>query len=1631
MPNKLKELVELRTHNSKHFLNDDGSKTAEISITPIHYKDENGKWQDIDLSIVDESTFDVLNTDVSDSAAKITSTFQDVKNDVKYAKQNKLFNKDSFDFQSIKLPYKSKIPRFFKRGYSVGKGNDKLTFIPVNANAVRASINGNKATYVNVWQDVDVELEILPNKLKETLTLKSSASPTSFSFEVEGNLADDLTAGTLKLQSAWLKDANGTKRDVTQTVRRDTNNGKVYLDMNADVSGLVYPVVIDPTVVIQPDATSGKDTELVKGNPSYSYGNVTFMNVGNLGNTDGDYNYTLIQFPLSSIPSNVLVNSATMSLYITNSGSTSSEVVEVHRITSVWDESTATWNNPPTYDSNIITTEPLIDFGQWHTFDLTSEIGNYINGSLVNNGWLLKASGAINSQFVQYVSSDDTTVSNHPKLTVDYIDASPSVPKVTFPNGGETLDKVETITWNASTDPNDNPNNLTYQIQLSTDNGSTWNYISEQTSQGTLQFMYDFSNEPETTQGLIRIRAYDGVGYGAWDESDSTFTILHSTPINFTSTSTTNSSTIAKSRYAQFATATSTSLSQSTATGTVGHVKFFTITSISTSQSSATSRITIPYGRATSKSVSISVAKGGGIFKSQTTSETTSQTVSIGKTYTPLGLGRIDKYLKPKKLTVRLAKPDGTIIADLNESYNRKYNPKMGSLDELSFSLPYKVEKRMKIVDNPHIDMLRDRYLLEVSDGSIVEWFRIDTIEDNADDKDIMNVHAFSLGIEIQDKVVRNISEVSKTATEIMNLALQETNWSVGYVDADFDLLYRGFDIPDTDRLNFLYEIAKEFDGVLEFDTINRKVNLKKQDLIGQDKGLTLTFEKYMKSVNKESDSNNIVTYLIPHGQNDLSLNSVSPTGASGIEDLSFFLYPFERDGNGNVIKSSYYMSDGLAGAILDYYALINSKQTDFDNLLSTRDSLNATLTTQQNDMNQLNTDMAIIQDNLDVQKANETYTFYNFTYTGTAITKTTTLDTAKYYTVMMCVSDTTNLTVSVDGTVRTLTSNIWSVFKLSNQSSNSIDVSGTSTNSIVDIYVLEITSDEFSTASNETTLLNKYNDLYKQDQIDVKQTNIDSTQSQLDQNQTDINNLGQTLSLENNFTPEQLIERNAYIIERHMNFSSITDSHDLKTEAEKALKSLNTPKTVIKTNIVNFLSIVEAQRDWDKLNIGDTVTVKYEQIGVNVKAKIIELSIDYEDGSIDITIANTKDIKDDLQSFIDKVDRAVSTSTTVDLSRTKWNGYGQELGKINDIINNAFDANARNIKAGVNNCISISGRGIIVTNPDRPNEMIIIQSGTVSLSMNGGQDWQTAITPQNIVAEKILGKLILSDKMTIGDANGILSILGDQIVITDNNDVVRTRLGQYATGKYGLQLMNSSGDEVVLDETGMLQTWQQGYADNVDSAHPISINIYIPTNALSVKQCILRFKLLAFRAYSKSTMSAGSGTVTSSSGGYVSTSTSSGGGSTTTSAAENYISGTYGHDHGIPDGTMIDTIPNSAYSGESVIFVKSGQHNHTVNLPSHSHNFTVPSHSHNVSIPSHTHDISYGIYEGGTPSGVGIVINGTDRTTDLGGSWSIDMDNLDITSYLSIGQWNTIELSSSSIGRIDATIFIQTFMGI
>ena len=275
-----------------------------------------------------------------------------------------------------------------------------------------------------------------------------------------------------------------------------------------------------------------------------------------------------------------------------------------------------------------------------------------------------------------------------------------------------------------------------------------------------------------------------------------------------------------------------------------------------------------------------------------------------------------------------------------------------------------------------------------------------------------------------------------------------------------------------------------------------------------------------------------------------------------------------------------------------------------------------------------------------------------------------------------------------------------------------------------------------------------------------------------------------------------------------------------------------------------------------------------------------------------------------------------------------------------------------------------------------------------------------------------------LYNKVKITSAGGIQ--------VFDAAEVERVQIGNYAVDKYGIEIKNAAGDATVLDQDGIIQSWGDSYADNVDATHKLKIKFYIPTETLSVKKVLLNFSLEAFRAYETGAASGGSSSPTSEENGdhvhlimtYNSTINDivsvvkAAGGSVNVHAANE---STRWFTTGDASGGAGAEVGMESSSGSTNIYSKIASGKHT----------------HDVTISAHTHDITYGIYESTSATGVKVYVDGTLRLDNGGAGYTTDQDNLDLSTWITTAGWHYIELSSTQLGRINCVYFMQVFLGV
>lgn len=510
----------------------------------------------------------------------------------------------------------------------------------------------------------------------------------------------------------------------------------------------------------------------------------------------------------------------------------------------------------------------------------------------------------------------------------------------------------------------------------------------------------------------------------------------------------------------------------------------------------------------------------------------------------------------------------------------------------------------------------------------------------------------------------------------------------------------------------------------------------------------------------------------------------------------------------------------------------------------------------------------------------------------------------------------------------------------------------------------------------------------------------------------------------------------------------SIGDPAQLKAKAQQVLAKVSKPRYNYRVQMVDLRTLPEWAHEDFKL--GDMVDVIDEEMGISVRLRIIRHRYNvFQPWKCEVEIGDPViELKDLLASSAKASEFVKSVLSRNPSLSNLWKGFVDAF---------ATEINTRRGKliwtGDVLEAIEVDADGAPT------GRRVRITPGGIGVSTDGGQTYRTAVTGLGVLANTV----IVNELYALATDDGLTKLAGDGLHVYDRNQIERLIAGRWLEGAeehFGLRVKAQDGQTVLLDDRGLLQTWQEGYPVNVGPGYPAEYTIYIPPETRLIRRALLRFKFQKFRAHGKAAASSGGTTVTSSTTttlAYTSALPFYDPPGTTSDVGDTWLGTTYmdedgfhshsgttgpvdqgNHNHGIVPGTWLATA-----DGGSVQFVAShGSHTHSFTTGgagshshgrwvAHRHQYGIPGHNHSVSVPDHSHAIEYGIYEGSLPASVTVEINGVDRTSELGGPFSSDQAGLDIAPFLLIGQWNTIRLGSSQLGRLDAKIFVQILVGV
>lgn len=190
--NNLEELVDKRGLFSKQFSNSDGTITAASYPFPIHFKDVNGDWQNLDNSMVDYVVYNSSSSFLFKNAS-YGSEFLTLKNNP-YIQV--LINKETSETDLVRVSVDD---------YAISWGLEELLDSSVNlleekeATLYNLSNVTSGVKYENAYQNTDLFYYISSDNLKEEIVINERNSLTKLVYNITTNLKPIKTEHNLVL----------------------------------------------------------------------------------------------------------------------------------------------------------------------------------------------------------------------------------------------------------------------------------------------------------------------------------------------------------------------------------------------------------------------------------------------------------------------------------------------------------------------------------------------------------------------------------------------------------------------------------------------------------------------------------------------------------------------------------------------------------------------------------------------------------------------------------------------------------------------------------------------------------------------------------------------------------------------------------------------------------------------------------------------------------------------------------------------------------------------------------------------------------------------------------------------------------------------------------------------------------------------------------------------------------------------------------------------------------------------------------------------------------------------------------------------------------------------------------------
>lgn len=251
----------------------------------------------------------------------------------------------------------------------------------------------------------------------------------------------------------------------------------------------------------------------------------------------------------------------------------------------------------------------------------------------------------------------------------------------------------------------------------------------------------------------------------------------------------------------------------------------------------------------------------------------------------------------------------------------------------------------------------------------------------------------------------------------------------------------------------------------------------------------------------------------------------------------------------------------------------------------------------------------------------------------------------------------------------------------------------------------------EPASAYYQTEYLPLYNTVQSiQAQLKVLESQLKTLQSQQSAVSRQMGDIVSALSMESNFTAEELKELTAFIREEELNSSNyvVTDSmtdeekfemlSDLLKFGENELARVSVPQLTFSADLANLLAIPEFEPFYGEFEPGNAIWVTLRD-DFSIKAKLLSVHVNFYDPSdFSVTFGNVvRKAKTRYFDVAGILTSAQNASTSVSFNASCWSQAAKDTSAIGQILEDGLLAAGKYLKNGDDSEMVIDSRGIFV----------------------------------------------------------------------------------------------------------------------------------------------------------------------------------------------------------------------------------------------------------------------------------------------------------------------------------------------